>query len=251
MTAERAESMDIAQLQLDVRHTGAAATRGLRPGRGRRRERPPGRARASRSTADSLARVPAKHACSSSSRRASSSDRSGSSRCRASPGPSIRGLAGAGASRLHSDRQALLGPGHGRSASSPPATRPTTRSSTAGWARRWRTRRRPRLPMLAGSQAEAPAFSPVIRGKLLTGSGPGLHERASDRLPRASSRRSSTRPPWPADEKVDRGGARPVPRRPRRPRRRPAAIARRSEPAGASQAPLGYRPLAHGRSRTR
>ena len=57
------------------------------------------------------------------------------------------------------------------------------------------------IAMLAGSQTEAPAFSPVIRGKLLTGRVPLF---MSARPIGAESFESEIfdEPPWPADEKV-------------------------------------------------
>ena len=57
------------------------------------------------------------------------------------------------------------------------------------------------IAVLAGSQAKAPAFSPVIRGKLLTGSDPVFMSAHPIGAESFESEVFDT-PPWPADEKV-------------------------------------------------
>ena len=57
------------------------------------------------------------------------------------------------------------------------------------------------IAVLAGSQAKAPAFSPVIRGKLLTGRDPVFMSAHPVGAESFESEVFDT-PPWPADEKV-------------------------------------------------
>jgi hypothetical protein len=57
------------------------------------------------------------------------------------------------------------------------------------------------ITVLAGAQTEAPAFSPVIRGKLLTGSDP-VFMRAHPVGSVSFESEVFDEPPWPADEKV-------------------------------------------------
>ena len=116
-------------------------------------------------------------------------------------GPSVRGLPGAGAQGLHSDRQALLGARHGR-----PRVRRRRRSQLSGQARRSRRAdggrggcsdsraRRARRP-------RRPAFNPVIRGKLLTGSDP-VYMSAHPVGAESFESEVFDEPPWPSDEKV-------------------------------------------------
>jgi sulfide:quinone oxidoreductase len=57
------------------------------------------------------------------------------------------------------------------------------------------------IAVLAGAQAKAPAFSPVIRGKLLTGAEP-VFMRAHPVGAESFESEVFDEPPWPADEKV-------------------------------------------------
>jgi sulfide:quinone oxidoreductase len=57
------------------------------------------------------------------------------------------------------------------------------------------------IAVLAGAQTEAPAFSPVIRGKLLTGSDP-VFMRAHPVGSESFESEVFDEPPWPADKKV-------------------------------------------------
>ena len=57
------------------------------------------------------------------------------------------------------------------------------------------------IAVLAGAQANAPAFSPVIRGKLLTGSEP-VYMSAHPVGAESFASEVYDEPPWPADEKV-------------------------------------------------
>ena len=170
MTAERAESMDIRDLELVHRDTRAAAACGLRHRCQRRRDEP---TRASRDQGLlQLAREgPRRTPAASSSRRASSCRTSGSSRCRASPALSVRGLPGAGAHGFIADRQALRRSRHRRA-----GVRRRRRGQLPDQARRARRadgRRGGGGDRRAGRRLRrsAPAFNPVIRGKLLTGRG--------------------------------------------------------------------------------
>ena len=78
------------------------------------------------------------------------------------------------------------------------------------------------IAVLAGSQTKAPAFNPIIRGKLLTGSDP-VYMSAHPVGPRASSRRSSTSRPGPRTRRSSQRSSGPTSRRSTPRTRSPAA----------------------------
>jgi hypothetical protein len=57
------------------------------------------------------------------------------------------------------------------------------------------------IAVLAGSQVKAPAFNPIIRGKLLTGSDP-VYMSAHPAGANSFESEVFDEPPWPSDEKV-------------------------------------------------
>ena len=57
------------------------------------------------------------------------------------------------------------------------------------------------IAVLAGAQDEAPAFNPVIRGKLLTGREP-VYMSAHPVGAESFQSEVYDKPPWPSDEKV-------------------------------------------------
>ena len=156
MTAERAESMDIRDLELML------VTPEARPLRSSGRLSAMSSRIASRERDQGLCQLTREGACRTASRHPAAGSRATPEPIITMPriaGPSVRGLAGAGAHGfLPIDKHCSV-PGAGGRVS-PPATPPTTRSSTADSARRWPTPRLRRSPSSPGPRRPRPRSTP-------------------------------------------------------------------------------------------
>ena len=115
-------------------------------------------------------------------------------------GPSVRGLAGGGAQGfLPIDKHCCV-PGTGGRvfAAGDAANYPVKHG---GLGAQMADAAAARIAVLAGSGAKAPAFSPVIRGKLLTGSDP-VYMSAHPIGTESFESEVFDEPPWPSDDKV-------------------------------------------------
>jgi sulfide:quinone oxidoreductase len=115
-------------------------------------------------------------------------------------GPSVRGLQGAGAHGfLEIDKHCSV-PGTGSRvfAAGDAANYPIKHG---GLGAQMADAAAAAIAVLAGSATEAPAFSPVIRGKLLTGSDP-VYMSAHPLGAESFESEVFDKPPWPEDEKV-------------------------------------------------
>ena len=115
-------------------------------------------------------------------------------------GPSVRGLAGAGAQGFIPIDKHCSVPGTGGLvfAAGDAANYPIKHG---GLGAQMADAAAAAIAVLAGSQTKAPAFNPIIRGKLLTGSDP-VYMSAHPVGAESFESEVFDEPPWPSDEKV-------------------------------------------------
>jgi sulfide:quinone oxidoreductase len=115
-------------------------------------------------------------------------------------GPSVRGLPGAGAQGfLAIDRHCSVPGTDGRVFAAGDAANYPVKHGGLG--AQMADAAAARIAVLAGSGAKAPAFDPVIRGKLLTGSDP-VYMSAHPSGATSFESEVFDEPPWPSDDKV-------------------------------------------------
>jgi sulfide:quinone oxidoreductase len=115
-------------------------------------------------------------------------------------GPSVRGLSGAGAQGFIPIDKHCSVPGTGGNvfAAGDAANYPIKHG---GLGAQMADAAAAAIAVLAGAQTKAPAFNPIIRGKLLTGSDPvymSAHPVGADSF----ESEVFDKPPWPSDDKV-------------------------------------------------